>query len=243
LPIACPLSAPDEEIVMPWLRYLAVFAIVSGSFLLPAAPAQAEYKCNVPAGYYRLVDLENAGVVAFREQATHRSHLLGALNAGDIVESEGTRSTGDNISWQKVRVWQTVGWIPAQNLWRALPVTLEKTEFPAAGWCGNFEPLWSMNWSGAKMRLAFFPGRYESNLESVQPGSSAGEALLTGKTPDISYRIVYTGDVCRSDDGEMRGLGRAYVILTRDGQEKLYSGCCSAAQSSFPKRRVPGQGQ
>jgi hypothetical protein len=100
-----------------------------------------------------------------------------------------------------------------------------------------------MSWNGAKLRLSFFPGRYDTDVKHIQPGGSQGETLIAGKAADVSYRVVYSGDVCRSVDGEMLGLGRAYVIVTRNGQEQLYSGCCNVAPTSFPKRSVPGQMQ
>ncbi len=119
--------------------------------------SEADRTCDVPAGYYRLVDLEEAGVVEFRDRASHASRLLGALSAGDLVESDGTRAPDGGTTWQRVRVEQTVGWIPARNLWRTLPMTVEKTGLPVAGWCGGFAPLWSMSWNGKMLRLSLFP--------------------------------------------------------------------------------------
>ena len=77
---------------MQWLRYSAVMASLSGSLVLLVAPAWADRQCNVPAGYYRLVDPEDDGVIEFRELPSHQSHLLAALEAGEIVQSDGTRS-------------------------------------------------------------------------------------------------------------------------------------------------------
>jgi hypothetical protein len=239
-----PAAVSRLEVAMSRFCTSSLFVVATG-LVVAAAPraALAERQCNVPAGYYRLVDLEDAGVVEFRETATHHSRLLSPLQAGEIVESDGTRAQGGGTVWQQVKILQTAGWVPARNLWRALPMTLGRSEFPVSGWCGSSEPLWSMSWNGAKLRLSLFPGRYDTDVENVQPGSSQRETLIAGKTAYVSYRVVYSDDVCRSVDGEMLGLGRAYVIVTRNGQEQLYSGCCNIASASFPKRSVPGQKQ
>src|SRR3954464_12247162 len=85
-----------REIVMPWLRIPALAAVLAFSVLLPAPPAWAERQCNVPAGYYRLVDKEDDGAIEFRQMPSHRSKLLAALSAGEIVQSDGSRSPDEN---------------------------------------------------------------------------------------------------------------------------------------------------
>jgi hypothetical protein len=220
---------------------LALLAITV--LIMVTAAARADRDCAVPAGYYRLVDLEYAGAIEFRDRASHASRLLGALSAGDIVQSDGTRAQGGGTTWQQVRVAQSLGWIPARNLWRALPMTIGKTELPAAGWCGGHQPPWSMSWNGTRLRLSLFPGRIDTDMERVRSGAGPGETLLAGDTDGLSYRIVHSNDVCRSENGEMRGLGRAYLIVTRNGEDELFSGCCSVLPASFPSRKVPGQNQ
>ena len=224
---------------MQWLRLLAVLGTIGAS----ATAALADRQCNVPAGYYRLVDVEADGVVEFRQSPSHRSKLLAALAAGDIVQSDGTRSP-DKLSmdttWQLVTILQTTGWVPARKLWRTLPLTIEKSDIPAAGRCGDTAPVWSLSWSGDRIRLSLYPGRFELPIQTVTVSGNNAGTVVSGGAPGISYRLVYDGSICRNADGEMIGIGKASLIVDRDGQEQLYTGCCSAAPAAFASRSVPG---
>lgn len=231
---------------MQWLRLSAHPAAIGAAVLLTPAAALADRQCNVPAGYYRLVDREQDGVIEFRQMPRRGSKLLAALQAGDIIQSDGVRSpdaAGSGTTWQQVTILQTTGWVPARKLWRALPLTLEQSEVPVTGHCGDTGPVWSMSWNAGRMRISLFPGRYELPIQAVTVSGNFASALVTGSAPGISFRFLYDGDVCRNAGGEMMGIGKAQLIVDRDGREWLYSGCCSAALQSFPVRSVPGQMQ
>ena len=154
-------------------------------------------------------------------------------------EAEDTRSRGDT-TWQKVKIMQTEGWVPARKLWRALPLTLEKSAFPAAGWCGDSSPLWSMSWDGKMVRLSLYPGRFETAVHSVKTSGNFADTLISGSAPGMSYNVIYSDDVCRGPDGAMLGLGRASLIVSRDGDQQIYSGCCTTSASAFSSRPLPG---
>ena len=155
------------------------------------------------------------------------------------MESDGTRSRGDT-TWQKVKIMRTEGWVPARKLWRALPLTVEKSGFPAAaGWCGDGSPLWSMTWEGKLVRLSLFPGRYEATVEAVKTSGNFADTLVSGSAPDMSYNMIYTSDVCRGIDGAMLGLGQARLVVSRNGAQEIYSGCCTISASAFPSRPLP----
>jgi hypothetical protein len=230
---------------MQWLRLAALAAIPVLTVIAPTG-AHADRQCNVPAGYYRLVDRESDGVIEFRQTPSHRAKLLAALDAGEVVQSDGTRSqdaASAATTWQQVTILQTTGWIPARKLWRALPLTLDKSLVPAAGNCGDSSPLWNMSWTGDRLRLSLFPERYDLPIQAVATSGNSGGALAGGSSAGVSYRFIYEDDVCRNAKGEIAGIGRAQLIFTRGDREHLYSGCCSAAAASFPPRSVPGQEQ
>ena len=126
-------------------------------------------------------------------------------------------------------IQQTVGWVPARKMWRALPMTVEKSEAPVICRCGDSSPLWSVSWTTDKMRLSFFPGRYDVTIQSVTASGNASGALVSGSGPGISYRLIYDDDVCRNSVGEMIGLGKASLIVDREGKVELFTGCCVAA--------------
>ena len=224
---------------MWWLRIFLGSGLVLASGTLAHAAGSSEFQCNVSAGYYRLVDVENDGAIEFRQQPTHRSALLSALEAGGIVESDGTRNRG-NTSWQKVKILRTEGWVPASKLWRALPLTLEKSAFPAAGWCGDSSPLWSMTWDGKRVRFSLYPGRFETAVHSVKTSGNSASTLVSGSAPGMSYNVIYSEDVCRDINGAMLGLGRAHLIVSRNGEQEIYSGCCTISASAFSNRPLPG---
>ena len=232
-------STPDREIFMRWLRIFlgSVFFLTNGA-LIQAGGVDVP-QCNVPAGYYRLVDVESDGAIEFRQHPTHRSPLLSALEVGGVVESDGTRSPGDT-TWQKVKIMRTEGWVPARKLWRALPLTLEKSAFPAAGWCGDSSPLWSMTWDGKRVRFSLYPGRFETAVHSVKTSGNSASTLVSGSAPGMSYNVIYSEDVCRDLKGGMLGLGRAHLIVSRNGEQEIYSGCCTISASAFSSRPLPG---
>ena len=146
------------------LRLPLAFAAILGLCLAHPTPARAELDCNVPAGYYQVVNLDSTGPVAFYSDPSSSSTLLGELQPGDVVQSDGTRGQHEDRAWQRVKVLQTDGWVMARHLWRTLPKTLAKTELPLAGHCGAYQPLWSMRWDEHKVSMSLYPGRYDFDV-------------------------------------------------------------------------------
>lgn len=220
----------------PCFRFLVLIFLA----LAAAPPALAERTCDVPAGYYRVVNLTGTEPIEMRATPSPNGDLLGLLAPGDIIESDGRRGQHFDRAWQHVRLLQTEGWVPASNLWRALPQTQDNTEFPVAGWCGATDPIWSLKWDKESARIALFPERHTLALSTVQAGTNPGAALVSGNAADAEVKVVYSSGVCRNPLGQMRGLGSVQVILSQNGAERLFSGCCSVDPSAFPKRHTPG---
>jgi hypothetical protein len=220
----------------PVFSCLALLLIVGLPPAGAAGDAAALFRCEVPAGYYRIANTGRGLAIAMRGAPSQMSQPLNDLHKGEVVFSDGLRVMGDNVTWQRVKVAQTVGWIQAANLWRALPLTLGKTEVPVAGRCGDHAPLWSLRWTADSLRLSLFPDRYEVPLERVESGMAPGTALVSGSTGDATITFVYTSEACRSALGEATGFGTAHVILRQGGRERLYSGCCSADATAFVRR-------
>jgi hypothetical protein len=237
---ACDFSTCKEVVMRLAFRHLQSIAFVMVFHSVLVLPAQAERQCNVPAGYYRIVNLEEAAAVELHAEASPGSHVLGMVRPGDIVQSDGTRGVGEGSTWQRVKIFQTEGWILARHLWRTLPLSLDEAEFPLAGWCGSHEPSWSLLWSGRELQMSTFPERYKVELSSAQPGVGTGVALVFGEAAGVSMTIIYKDEVCRDQRGVMSGLGSVYVLLASQGTQQVYSGCCSAALSAFSSRHVPG---
>ncbi len=209
--------------------------------LVPAAPhataaALDRFQCNVPAGYYRIADMGDSETLDMHAGSSLQSDVIGMLRNGEIVLSDGTRGMGNDRTWQRVKVWQTEGWVRSQRLQRTLPLTLAKTDIPQAGWCGAYTPLWSMSWTAQKLSVSLYPGKHELALTSVQPGQSPGTTLLKGSSPELSMTLVYSDGVCRDEKGATQGWGTVYAVVRRDGVEQLYTGCCQAAVEAFVKR-------
>ena len=217
---------------LPIIATLLAWALVS--------PAHAERQCNVPAGYYRLINLDGKFPIEFHAEASPQSKIISTLHPGEIVQSDGTRGVGEGNTWQRVKIFQTEGWILARHLWRTLPLSLDKADFPIAGWCGSYEPGWSLLWNGRELQMSTSSGRYKVGLSSAQPGVSSGVSLVSGGAAGVFMTIIYKDEVCRDQRGVMSGLGSVYVLVTRQGRQEVYSGCCSAAVSSFSSRQVPG---
>jgi hypothetical protein len=205
-----------------------------------ALPAHAERTCDVSAGYYRIVNLTGTEPIEMRAAPSPDADLLGLLAPGDIIESDGRRDQHGDRAWQQVRLLQTEGWVQARSLWRALPQTQDNTEFPVAGWCGATDPIWSLKWDNNSARIALFPERHTMTLSAVQAGTNPGAVLVSGGATDAEVKVVYSSGVCRNPLGQMRGLGSVQVILSQNGTERLFSGCCSVDPSAFPKRHTPG---
>ena len=88
--------------------------------------------------------------------------------------------------------------------------------------------------------MTTFPERYKIDLLSARPGTGSGVSLVSGEAPGVSMTIIYKDEVCRDQTGVMSGLGSVYVLVTTQGKQEIYSGCCSATLSSFSSRQVPG---
>jgi len=116
-------------------------------------------------------------------------------------------------------------------------MSLAKTDLPTAGWCGDHSPLWSLSWTEHQLRLSLFPGRHDVTMKSVSGGVTPGTALVRGDGENFSVSFIYTGDVCRSSQGEILGWGRAHVLLREGEVERLFTGCCKADPQAFVRRQ------
>jgi hypothetical protein len=214
-----------------------VAASLASSLIMAAvSPVLADRYCDVPAGYYRIVDPAGGTEVSLYADPSAQSQFLGTVHRGDIVFSEGIRTPRDNVTWQQVRLAQTKAWIPSRHLWRALPMTLAKTDLPAVGWCGDFAPLWSVSWTTRNFRVSLFPETHVFTTLALQSGMSPGTTIVNASSPDGAMTLVYSDAICRDQNGEVTGWGTAYLILNRNGNQRLYTGCCVADTAAFVKR-------
>jgi len=203
--------------------------------LLWSTPGQAA-SCNVPAGYYRVVDFGTGEAVQLRAKPSHSSMLMGTLDNDEVVFSDGTREQGSDLTWQRIQQNQVEGWIAARHLWRALPMTLAKTDLPAAGYCGASSPPWGLRWDDHSVRMSLFPGKHEFAVQSVQSGVSPGSVLVTGSAPEAALSFVYSDEICHGAGNATVSWGSAYIVIRQDGVEKLYKGCCNPLRIAFTNR-------
>ena len=231
----------SQEVIMHLARRLAaIAALATVLFLGFASSAWAERQCDVPAGYYRIVNLEGTLPVELHAAASEDADVLERVHVGDIVQSDGIRDVSGGMTWQHVKIIQTEGWILARHLWRTLPLSLDRAVLPEAGWCGSYDPSWGLLWTGHELQMSAYPEKYQVRLRPAQSVAGTGVALLAGTAPGVSFTIIYKDEICRDQAGVMNGLGSVYVLIDSGGRRQLYSGCCSAAASAFAKRAVPG---
>ncbi len=214
-------------------RFFMCLAFMSS--LLWSSPGHAS-SCAVPAGYYRVVDFGTGDAVQLREKPSHSSALMGTLEKDEVVFSDGTRDQGSFLTWQRIRQNQVEGWVEARQLWRALPMTLAKTDLPAAGYCGASSPPWGMRWNGHSVLMSLFPGKHEFAVQSVQSGVSPGSVLVTGSAPEAAITFVYSDEICHGEGNATVGWGAAYIVVREKGAERLYKGCCNALRTAFTNR-------
>jgi hypothetical protein len=200
------------------------------------APGHAASACAFPAGYYRVVESGTGEAVQLRAKPSNSSTLLGTLENDDVVFSDGTRDQGNNLTWQLVRQNQVEGWVEARRLWRALPMTLAKTDLPAAGYCGASSPPWGLRWDGHSVRMSLFPEKHEFAVQSVQSGVSPGSVLVTGSAPDATVSFVYSDEICQSADKATVSWGAAHIVIRQNGVDRLYKGCCNPLRIAFTNR-------
>lgn len=218
-------------------RFSLCFAFMNA--LLWSAPghaASASASCSVPAGYYRVVGHGTGDPVQLRAKPSRSSALMGTLGIDDVVFSDGTRDRDSFLSWQRIRQNQVEGWVEASHLWRALPLTLAKTDLPAAGYCGASSPPWGLRWDDHSVRLSLFPEKHAFAVSSVQSGVSPGSVLVTGSAPEAAVSFVYSDEICRSADNATVSWGSAYVVIRQNGVERLYKGCCNPLRTAFTNR-------
>ena len=204
--------------------------------LLWSTPSHATLCEPVPAGYYRVVDFGTGESVPLREKPSHSSTLMSTLENDEVVFSDGTRDQTSFLMWQRIRQNQVEGWVEASRLWRALPMTLAKTNLPAAGYCGASSPPWGLRWDDHSVRMSLFPGKHEFAVQSVQPGVSPGTVLVTGSAPEAAVSFVYSEEICHGAGNATVSWGAAYIVIRQDGVERLYKGCCNPLRIAFTNR-------
>jgi hypothetical protein len=218
---------------VPLTRFSLCLAFMNA--LLWSTPSHAG-NCPVPAGYYRVVDFGTGEALQLRAKPSHSSMLMGALNNDEVVFSDGTRDHGSYLTWQRIRQNQVEGWVEARHLWRALPMTLAKTDLPAAGYCGASSPPWGLRWDDHSVRMSLFPGKYEFAVQSVKSGVSPGSVLVTGSAPEAAMSFVYSDEICHGAGNATVSWGSAYIVIRQGGVEKLYKGCCNPLRIAFTNR-------
>jgi len=216
---------------VPLTRFSLCLAFMSA--LLWSTPGHAG---DVPVGYYRVVDFGTGEAVQLWAKPSHSSMLIGTLNNDDVVFSDGTRRMANDLTWQRIRQNQVEGWVKASHLWRALPMTLAKTDLPAAGYCGASSPPWGLRWDDHSVRMSLFPEKHEFAVQSVQSGVSPGAVLVTGSAPEAAVSFVYSDEICRSADNATVSWGSAYIVIRQNGVERLYKGCCNPLRIAFTNR-------
>jgi hypothetical protein len=212
------------------------FCLAFMNALLLSTSGHAASSCAIPAGYYRVVDSGSGEAVQLRAKPSHTSMLMGTLENDDVVFSDGTRDQDSFLTWQLIRQNQVEGWVEARRLWRALPLTLAKTELPVAGYCGASSPPWGLRWDHHSVRMSLFPEKHEFTVQSVQSGVSPGSVLVTGSAPEAAVSFVYSDEICHGTGNATVGWGSAYVVVRQDGVERLYKGCCNALRTAFTNR-------
>ena len=214
-----------------WLAFLG-----AQLWSTPGQAASQAASCNVPAGYYRVVNTGTEEAVQLRATPSHNAMLMGMLANDDVVFSDGTRDRRNDFTWQRIRQNQVEGWVEASRLWRALPMTLAKTDLPAAGYCGASSPPWGLRWDDHSVRISLFPEKLEFIVQSVQSGVSPGSVLVTGSAPEAAMSFVYSDEICSGAGNATVGWGSAYIVIRQNGVEKLYKGCCNALRIAFTNR-------
>ena len=204
--------------------------------LLWSTPSFADRSCDVPAGYYRVVDFGTGEAVQLRAKPSHSSMLMGTLNNDEVVFSDGKRDRGSDFAWQRIRQNQVEGWVEASHLWRALPLTLAKTDLPAAGSCGASSPAWGLRWDDHSVRMSLFPEKHEFTVQTVQPGVSPGSVLVSGSAPEGTMSFVYSDEICHGEGNATMSWGTAYIVIRQNGAERLYKGCCNPLRIAFTNR-------
>jgi Bacterial SH3 domain len=214
-------------------RFSLCFAFMNA--LVWSTPGYAA-SCDVPAGYYRVVDFGTGEAIQLRAKPSHSSMLMGTLNNDEVVFSDGTRDEGSYLTWQRIRQNQVEGWVAARHLWRALPMTLAKTDLPAVGYCGASSPPWGLRWDDHSVRMSLFPGKHEFAVQSVQSGVSPGSVLVTGSAPEAAMTFVYSDEICHGAGNATVSWGSAYIVIRQNGEERLYKGCCNPLRTAFTNR-------
>ena len=216
-------------------RFSFCFAFVID--VLWPTPGHADLaSCNVPPGYYRIVNPAAKEAVQLRAEPSQSSMFMGVLGNDEVVFSDGTRNQGQGVTWQRIRQDQVEGWVEASHLWRALPITLAKTDLPVAGSCGATSPPWGLRWDEHSVRMSLFPEKHEFTVQSVQAGVSPGSVLVTGLAPNASLSFVYSDEICHGVGNSSVGWGSAYIVLSQNGVQRLYKGCCNALRTAFTNR-------
>jgi len=202
----------------------------------PGQAGSASSSCAVPAGYYRVVGSGPGEAVQLRAKPSRSSAPMGTLGIDDVVFSDGTRDYDSFRTWQRIRQNQVEGWVEARSLWRALPMTLAKTDLPATGYCGATSPPWGLRWDDRSVRMSLFPGKHEFEIQSVKPGVSPGSALVTASAAEAAVSFVYSDEICHGTDNATVSWGSAYIVIREGGVERLYKGCCNPLRIAFTNR-------
>ena len=221
------------------IRSFAWFAVLASSaFLpLPSAAAPDEFgRCVVPAGYYRIATTAEGSDLHLRAKPQLEAERIDELQRSDIVFSDGSRTVHDDVTWQKIKILQTETWAKAGALWRALPLTLDETELPVIGSCGDFRPLWMMSWSGHDFNMLLYPGSHAITGASVRSGQKPGTVLVSASRDGAAMTMVYSDEFCSDPQGKAIGWGRASLIVRDASGERLFTGCCETSVGAFARR-------
>ena len=84
--------------------------------------------------------------------------------------------------------------------------------------------------------MSLFPENHEFIVQSVQAGVSPGTVLVSGSDPEAAMTFVYSDEICHGEGNTTLSGGSAYIVIRKNGVERLYKGCCDALRIAFTNK-------
>ncbi len=228
---AQPISKPTQEPVSP-----------SESNTAPNHPV-SDHALHVPPGYYSQTNQSLGALLTIYDAPSDNAAVVVQLPGDTILNSDGAQKQNNETLWQKVSLGEIEGWVRAQQIVRARPISFAGTDLPVLGVCGGTEPSWSIEWNSKTVTYAKITGLLNRlPVKSVVTEKDKATSQLTAQDDKVTIQMAITEKECSYTPLDSFVWGEAVATITETGQPPVtLMGCCRPVSDGYRTSTPPAQ--
>ncbi|GHB28921.1 hypothetical protein GCM10007094_16940 [Pseudovibrio japonicus] len=189
---------------------------------------------QVDPGYYSQVNQNLGAELPIYDSPSTNASVLVQLPGDTILASDGQQKQVGDTLWQHVSLQEIEGWVHADKLKLAEPISFTGTDLPVLGVCGGTEPSWSIEWDSSTVTYSNISGLiHRVPFQSVKADGDNATSLQAGDD-SVELKMTVTKKQCSYTPLDSFVWGEAVATITQPGQEPIeLKGCCRPVSDGY----------